>query len=219
MREEIEYKISESSDVISYNASPILKVSGALIGEEPKGETRKVYQVENGGDISYVSWNQSQDAVNSHINRGIDLIFMQTQMPDISYAKMVGMGNIGYDARQTVFMDTYLKVNDEQGEWIEFFDREVNVVKAYLKKVKLDWADEVDNVVVTVKMTPYNMKSISESIKTMMEANGGKPLLSQEESVQMSCISTDPEETLRKINEEADKEIEQQGKKINNLFQ
>lgn len=219
MREEIEYKISESSDVISYNASPILKVSGTLIGEEPKGETRKIYQVENGGDISYVSWNQSQDAVTTHINRGIDLIFMQTQMPDISYAKMVGMGNIGYDARQTVFMDTYLKVNDEQGEWIEFFDREVNVVKAYLKKLKLEWADEVDNVVVTVKMTPYNMKSISESIKTMMEANGGKPLLSQEESIQKSGISTDPEETLRKINEEANKEIEQQGKKINNLFQ
>lgn len=218
LREDIEYKISENSDVISYNASPILKVQGNLIGEPTKGESRKIYQLENGGDIDYVSWSQSQEAVNNQVTKDLDLAFMQTQMPDISYKNMVGLGNIGFDARQTIFMDAYLKVRDETGDWLEFFDREVNVVKSFLALMNPAWKSEIDNVIVETTMQPYNIKSQSESIKTMMEANGGKPLLSQKESIQASGVSTNAEETIKLLNEEAEQEIKMQSQKVNNIF-
>jgi hypothetical protein len=59
MVKEIEFTLSRNSDVIAYNAAPVLKVAGTLQGKEDKGETRRVYRVENGGDVDYVSWQQS----------------------------------------------------------------------------------------------------------------------------------------------------------------
>lgn len=63
LREDLEYTISRNSDIVAYNASPILKVVGSLVGEEKKNEARRVYRVTEGGDVSYVSWSQSVEAV------------------------------------------------------------------------------------------------------------------------------------------------------------
>lgn len=63
IRSEFEYNVSRNSNVIAYNAAPIAKVKGGIVGKEKKGESLRIWRVENDGDISYVSWNQSQEAV------------------------------------------------------------------------------------------------------------------------------------------------------------
>ena len=51
IREEIEYTLSRNSDVIAYNSAPLLKVTGELVGDEDKGEARRLFRLKNGGDI------------------------------------------------------------------------------------------------------------------------------------------------------------------------
>ncbi|MCM1141300.1 MAG: phage portal protein [Muribaculum sp.] len=203
LREEIEYTISRNSDVIAYNSAPILKVVGRLLGgKEDKGESRRLVRVENGGDIGYVSWSQAIEALKYHIDTLLRLFWSQSQMPDISFYNMMSLGSIGFDARQTLLTDAHLKVGDEAGAWIESFEREANVVKAFLRLMNVEWASEVDNVEVEHFITPFIQQDEKAAIERIQAANGGKPIMSQLESIKAFGQSTDPEMTLRQIRED-----------------
>lgn len=202
LREDIEYTVSRNSDVIAYNAAPLLKIVGNLLGREKKGESQRVYRMEQGGDIAYVAWDQAIQALSYQVQTETDLFWSQGQMPDISFQNMKDLGNIGYDARQTLFMDAHLKIGDEEGVWIEAFEREGNIVKAFLKQMKVEWASEIDNVGVEHIITPFQIKSEEAEIGKYVKANGGKPVISQQESIQLAGLSADPTKTMDYIREE-----------------
>lgn len=203
LREEIEYTLSRNSDVVAYNAAPILKVSGALSGVEDKGESRRIVKVESGGDVSYVSWGQAAEAVKWHVDEMFRLIFMQTQIPDISFDNLSHLGAVGYDARKTLLTDAHLKVGDESGPVLEFLDREVSVVKAFLKLLRPEWAGAVDATDVENIITPYIQDDETQNIQRLLTGNGGRPVFSQLESIRLAGYSTDPQATLDQINKEA----------------
>lgn len=203
LRSEIEYTLSRNSNVIAYNAAPVLKISGGIKGKEDKGEARRVIRVENGGDVAYVSWQQAIEALKYHVDTMLKLYWMQAQIPDISFENMKGMGNIGYDARQTLLTDAHLKIGDEAGNWIEFLERECNVIKAYLKVIgPKEWRDEIDNVTVEHVITPFIQNDELAEINKRMKANGGKPIESHLESIQKYGQSDDAQATLDQINKE-----------------
>lgn len=216
LREDIEYTMSRESNTLSYNSAPVLKVAGQVKGEEIKGESKRVYRVENGGDVSYVSWNQQIEALKYHIDMLTKLFFMQGQMPDISFDAMRSLGNIGYDARKTLLMDAHLKIGDESGAWYEFFERENNVVKAFLKLMKPEWADEIDNIDIKNIITPFIQDDEKYEIEKRTAANGNKPIESQLESIQRYGKSKNAEETLAQINKE---DAEANQSKMSNLME
>lgn len=215
IREELEYTISRNSDVVAYNSAPVLKVVGEITGTESKGEAQRIFRVENGGDVGYVSWSQSVEALKYHVETLNNLYWTQAQMPDISFFNMKGLGNIGYDARMTMFTDAYLKIGKESGEFIEFFERECNVVKAFLGKIRTDFASELDNVEVEHIITPYVQKDEDAVINRLVKANGGKPLLSHLDSIKMADFSYDAQKTYEAIIEE---EARATGARMNDLF-
>lgn len=199
IRHELEYSLSRNGNVISYNSAPIVKVKGGIIGKEKKGESSRIWRVESDGDISYVSWNQSQDAVINQTNTLLKLYWMLSQMPDISFDNMKGLGNIGYDARQTLFTEARLKITEESGAWKECFEREFNVIKAFLKQMNQSWANEIDNITCKHIITPYVPEDENNSINVRMKANGGLPVESQLESIIKFGQSKDPISTLKEI--------------------
>ncbi len=216
IREEIEYTLSRNSDVIAYNSAPVLKVVGKLVGDEDKGESRRIFRLQDGGDVSYVSWSQSIEALKYHVETLLKLFFMQGQMPDLSFENMKSLGNIGFDARQMILSDAHLKIGDESGAWVEFFERECSVIKEFLKFMNTDWKDEVDNVEVEHIITPFIQNDEDALINRLQKGNGGKAIFSQLESIRMAGYSNDPKETLKQIQEE-DKEVQQT--RVNSLFE
>lgn len=199
IRHELEYNLSRNSNVIAYNAAPIVKVKGGIVGKEKKGESNRIWRVESDGDISYVSWNQSQEAVNNQTSTLLKLYWMLSQIPDISFDNMKGLGNIGYDARQTLLTDARLKINEESGAWKECFEREFNVIKAFLKQMNNAWANELDNITCEHIITPYVPQDENYDINIRMKANGGMPVESQLESIVKLGRSKDPISTLKEI--------------------
>lgn len=199
LREDLEYTISRNSDIVAYNASPILKISGNLVGDEMKGETRRVYRVTEGGDVSYVSWAQSVNALEFHTTALLKYFWQQSQMPDISFENMKSLGNIGYDARKMMLTDAHLKIGEETGPWLEFLNRECNVIKAFLKKLNVKWADEVDKVAVEHVITPFIIEDEQAQLDYHMKANGGKPVESHRESIQRLGKAQNVDETLSQI--------------------
>ncbi len=209
LRNEIEYTLSRNSDVIAYNSAPVIKLAGEVQGAENKGESRRVYRVKEGGDVSYVSWSQSIEALKFHVDTLINMFWSQSQMPDISFEKMKSLGNIGFDARQTLLTDAHLKVGEESGAWIEFFERECSVIKAFLKKINITWESEIDNVEVEHIITPFIQQDEKSEIEKWVNASGGKAVVSQLEAIKNLGISADPQKTLDQIREdEASETIE-----------
>ena len=215
IRDEIEYTLSRNSDVIAYNSAPILKVAGEVQGFENKGEGRRMFRVQNGGDVSYVSWSQANEALKYHVDTLLNMFFMQSQMPDISFDNMKGLGDIGYDARMTLLTDAHLKIGEEAGMWVEFLERECNVIKAFLKEANTSFAKEIDNVEVEHIITPYIQNDTRADIDNAIAASGGKPVVSHLEAIKMANLSNDPDETLKQIVQE---EAEANAARINSIM-
>lgn len=202
LRSEIEYTLSRNSNVIAYNSAPVLKISGGVKGSEDKGESRRIFRTENGGDVAYVSWQQAIEALKYHVDTMLKLYWMQAQIPDISFENMKSLGNIGFDARQTLLTDAHLKIGDEAGAWLEFLERECNVIKAFLKEMKREWASEIDNVSVEHVITPFIQNDELAEINKRKAANGGKAIESQLESIQKFSDTEDAQATLEQIQKE-----------------
>ena len=200
IREEIEYALSRHSDILAYNSAPILKVAGSIVGDEIKGETRRIYRVTEGGDVSYVSWSQSNQALEYYISTLLNMFFMQAQMPDISFSNMTRLGNIGYDARKTLLTDAHLKIGDESGAWIEFLERENSIIKAFLKKLNVGFNDDdIDSVLIENIITPFVQEDEMLNIQKWSAAGGGTPLVSPLEAIENAGLSEDPKQTFSDI--------------------
>lgn len=218
LREDLEYTISRNSDIVAYNAAPVLMVKGEIAGSENKGETRRVYRVSENGSVQYVSWAQSVGALEYHVQTLIKYFWMQAQMPDISFENMKSLGNIGYDSRRTLLTDAHLKIGEESGAWLEFLNRECNVIKAFLKLMNTSWASKVDDVKVEHIITPFIIEDEQAQITMHMQANGGKPVESQRESIQRIGKSANVDETIRQINEEAAQQAMLSSSAMTDLF-
>lgn len=202
LREELELTLSRNGNIVAYNAAPILKVSGDLVGSESRGEGRRVYQTTEKGDVGYVSWDQSIEATKYQVDNLLRFIFMQLQLPDLSFDAMRGLGNIGYDARQTLLTDAHLKVGDEQYPIIEFLEREANIIKEYYKLMDTTVAGLIDSLDIEHSITPFIQNDEKAEIERRLLANGGKPIESQLESIQRFGQSHNASDTLEQIRSE-----------------
>lgn len=202
LRKEIEYTLSRNSNVIAYNSAPVLKIVGGIKGAEDKGEARRIFRVENGGDVAYVSWQQAIEALKYHVDTMLKLYWMQAQIPDISFENMKNLGNIGFDARQTMLTDAHLRIGEFTGMWVEFLERECNVIKAFLKLMNPKWAKDIDEISVEHIITPFIQNDELAEINKRMKANGGKAIESQLESIQRYGYSDDAQATLEQIQKE-----------------
>lgn len=137
-----------------------------------------------------------------YVNELRNLFFTQLQLPDWSYEKMSQQALSG-ESRKQLFIDAQLKVKDESGRLIEFFDREVNVVKQFLKVMLGEsYAADIDALNVEVQITPFTITDEKDTIDKLLAANGGEPIISQRESIEQLGWSDDVDKTLQEIREQ-----------------
>jgi hypothetical protein len=115
-----------------------------------------------------------------------------------------------------ILSDAHLKIGDEAGAWIEFFERECSVIKEFLKLMNAGWKDEIDNIEVEHIITPFIQNDEDALISRIQKGNGGKAIFSQLESIQMAGYSNNPKETLDQIQEEEQASAQA---RVNNLFE
>ena len=108
------------------------------------------------------------------------------------------------DSRKQLFIDAQLKVRDESGRLLEFFDREVNVVKAFLRLALGDrYAAAIAALPVENVITPFTISEEKDTINNLMTANGNKPIISQREAIEQLGWSADVDKTLQEIADES----------------
>ena len=204
---EIEWALSRNGNYLRQNSKPIFIVfadEAISYGDEksPNREFRSVMQYPQNGRAEYVTWAQAVENLKFYVEQLRDLFFTQLQLPDWSYGKMSQQALSG-ESRKQMFIDAQLKVKDESGRLIEFFDREMNVVKAFAKiMLGESYAADIDALKVETLITPFAITDEKDTINNLMAANGGKALMSQRESIEMYGHSDDVDKTLHEIAEE-----------------
>lgn len=201
---EIEWALSRNGNYLRKNSKPIFVVLADEVirfGDEKSEnkEFKTVMQYPKGSTAQYVTWQQAIENLKFYVSELRSLFFMQLQLPDWSYEKMSQQALSG-ESRKQIFIDAQMKVNDESGRLLEGFDREINVVKAFLKiALPEHYHKEIDALKVDVKITPFSITDTKEMVDMLMTANGGVPIMSQRESIEEFGHSDDVDKTLEEI--------------------
>ena len=169
-------------------------------------EFRSVMQYPSGARAEYVTWEQAVDNLKFFVDNLRSLFFTQLQLPDWSYEKMSQQALSG-ESRKQLFIDAQMKVTDESGRLLEFFDRELNVVKAFLKTTLPTYADAIDALIVETKITPFSIGDQQELVNMLITASGGLPIMSQREAIEALGHSEDVDQTLREIAEQSQGDV------------
>ena len=201
---EIEWALSRNGNYLRKNSKPLFvvfadeEVRYDQEGNEKK-EFKSVLQYPKGSTAGYVTWQQAVENLKFYINELRSQFFTQLQLPDWSYEKMSQQALSG-ESRKQLFIDAQMKVHDESGRLLEGFDREINVVKAFLKTALPDsYHADIDALKVEIKITPFSITDTRETVDMLMVANGGMPIMSQRESIKEFGHSTDVDKTMQEI--------------------
>lgn len=204
---EMEWAMSRNGNYLRKNSKPLFCVFADeeinYGGEKnEREEFKSILQYPKGSNAGYVTWAQAIDNLKFHITELRQSFFTQLQLPDWSYESMKANPMSG-ESRKQLFIDAQLKVKDESGRLLEFFDREVNVVKAYLKVMLGDkYAADIDALTVENEVTPFTITEDKDTITNLMTANGQKPIISQREAIAMLGWTDDVDGTLQEIQSE-----------------
>jgi len=201
---EIEWALSRNGNYLRENSKPLFVVfadDAISYGDEksPNKEFRSIMQYPKGSTAQYITWQQAVENLKFYVEQLRSMFFTQLQLPDWSYDKMSQQALSG-ESRKQLFIDAQLKVKDESGRLIEFFDREMNVIKAFVKVMLGDsYAADIEALKVDMLITPFAITDEKDTIDNLMAANGGEPLMSQRESIERYGQSDDVDRTMREI--------------------
>lgn len=205
---EMEWSVSRNGNYLRKNSKPLFCVFADEeidFGEEgnENSEFKSVLQYPKGSTAGYVTWAQAIDNLKFHITELRQSFFTQLQLPDWSYESMKANPMSG-ESRKQLFIDAQLKVKDESGRLLEFFDREVNVVKAFLKvALGEDYHEAIDALPVENVITAFTITEEKDTISNLMMANGNKPIMSQREAIEEFGHSDDVDATLAEIQQDS----------------
>lgn len=197
---EVEWALSRNGNYIRKNSRPIWVVASdedVNIGSEADGdgEGRSVLRYPADAKWGYATWAQATDSLKFQIEAIKREFFTQLQLPDMSMDNMKATPMSG-EARKMVFIDGQMKVKDESGAWLEFLDRECNVIIAFLKKMYPSLASAFDELEVEHRITPYQIKDENERLSNINTATGGKPFMSQRTAVKEAAYVDDVDAEL-----------------------
>ena len=204
---EIEWALSRNGNYLRKNSKPVFIVFAdeqIQYGDEQSQdrEFRSIMQYPKGSTAQYVTWQQAVENLKFYVAELRQSFFTQLQLPDWSYESMKSNPMSG-ESRKQLFIDAQLKVKDESGRLIEFYDREVNVVKAFVKaSLPTSYHADIYALPVENVITPFTITDEKDTITNLTTANGGKPLISHRESIEMYGHSTDVDKTLQEIAED-----------------
>lgn len=204
---EMEWAMSRNGNYLRKNSKPVFIVFSdqeVRFGEEGNQdrEFKAILQYPQGSNAQYVTWPQAIESLKYHMDSLRALFFTTLQLPDWNYEKMSQMALSG-ESRKQLFIDAMMKVKDESGRLIEFYSREVNVVKQFLIRMLGEgWRKDIEALQVEIEITPYTITDEKDTISNLFLANGGKPLCSQRESIEQLGWSDDVDQTMEEIRNE-----------------
>ncbi|MDO6389011.1 phage portal protein [Pontibacter sp. BT731] len=204
--ERLETLLSNHADTNDYNGSPILVSKGKVAGMATKGERGKVFEVEEGGDLKYITWDNAPESIKLEIENLFDIIYTITQTPNITFKEMKGLGQLSGIAIKLMFLDAHGKAKDKQDDYYgECIQRRINLLKAAAAKINVDM-EKVQGLNIVPEFAlfmPDNEVEKTElqgkQIDNLLRATGEKAVMSQQTAVEHNPLVENVEDELKLI--------------------
>lgn len=204
---EAEYTLSRNGNYIRRNARPTFVIksdSKVKKGQEKDTDSigRNVLRIGASDSAEYATWNSATDSIKYHVEEILRLFFLQLQLPDFSMDNMK-QSPLSGESRKMLFIDGQMKAQDESGVWLEAFDREINVLRAFLHIILPDtYSEAIDTLPVEVVITPYQIQDEAEKIANLTRATGNKAIMSTKTAIRYLDYADDVDEELKLIQDE-----------------
>lgn len=198
----LEELLSNFGDTNDYHAAPKLFVTGDIHGWAKKGESGQVIEGEAGATAQYISWSQAPTSVDTEKQTLLNLIYTETQTPDISFDTLRSISAPSGIALKFMFMDAHLKVQAKMESFGPALRRRVAIIKGLLAQIGIITENDALSTVIDAEVEPYSILDESSDISTMSAAIGNKPVMSRKTAVQRLGYVDDVDSELQRIEEE-----------------
>jgi len=215
LMDEFETRISRLADTNDYFAEPLVMMFGDAEGAPSKEEVGKMLKFEmvedddgkiTHGDAKYLTWDQTPESIKLELETLRNGIFSMSSTPDLSFDNVKGIGNVTGIAMKLMFMDAILKAS-ERDDLIEAVQRMVSVVKAGIGEITaVKYKNQLNENEIEVKFGSVLPDNLEEAVKVLVEATGGKAILSQKTAVSQSPFTIDAKEEINRLNSESEKD-------------
>lgn len=201
----LEKLLSNFADTNDYHASPKIFVQGHVEGFSKKGEAGAILEGEEGSSAQYLSWANAPESVRLEIETLLKMIYTISQTPDISFDSVKGLGAISGVALKLLFMDAHLKVMDHMEVFDDYLQRRYNVIKAFIGKMDTRYESPSESLDIEPIVTPYMITDDNSEMTLLMNASGGKPIMSQKTAIRKAGVVEDVDAEMDQINAETDR--------------
>lgn len=176
-----EWLTSKRADTNDYSADPILVLTADALPSLPEKEAAgKVIHLKGAGaKAEYMFPQMSVDMVANEKEDLKELIHYLTDTPDLSMDKMSSLGLTSGKAIEMAFYGAILKAMGKQGYFEEMIDRELNILKAFLKNiVHVDKKLAIDELETSIVFGNPLPDDFLDKINMLSTAVGGKAIMS-----------------------------------------
>lgn len=204
---EMEWTSSRNGNYIQHNAKPLLGVFAdhqIEYGDNPEASDPNkglgIMQFPSGSRLEYITWQQATESIKFHVDQLRENFFTTLQLPDWSYSNMKTTPMSG-EARKQLFLDAHLKARRESGAWVECLEREINIIKSFLKLwLPSEWHSDIDAVTVDYEIQPFAISEERDKIQNIALAKSAG-MLSTVEAVKRLGWVRDIDQEIEQLSE------------------
>lgn len=195
---------SNHADQNDATGSPMIAAIGKVEGFGKRGDTGKVFELENGGDLKIVESKGAPESLKMERENLVKGIFDETNTPQISFSEAQGFGaNVPGITIKLLFLPATLKAMSRQsGGWGMSIQRRYNFLKSAMSIINIDVEKAVD-LEVSPRFSIYMPENTVEKYQNITKLVSAG-LISKLTAIRMLGIVDDPEAEWEAIQEEAD---------------
>jgi len=211
MIEKVENSESVEADVIDRFANPTMVATAEILNALPKQEEEaKLLILKNGGNVSYLTWNEASESKKNQFERMDKHILSKSFTPNIDFDNMKSLGNLSAKAIRKVMLLAVIKAEKHKEKHDGYMSRHASLMIAIMGNV-LDYVhkSEFDALNLGHEFQEPFGDDVSDMLADISKQfNDGA--LSRETYVELSYLVKDAQTEIKRIKQEQAENMEQQ---------
>lgn len=209
--EKVENSESVEADVIDRFANPTMVATSEILNSLPKQEEEaKLLILKNGGNVSYLTWNEASESKRNQFERLDKHILSKSFTPNIDFDNMKSLGNLSAKAIRKVMLLAVIKAEKHKENHDKYMNMHASIMCAIMGNV-LDYIHKAEHD--ALRLGHEFQEPFGDDVSDMLadiskQYNDGA--MSRETYVELSYLIKDVKTELERIKKEQAENMEQQ---------